>query len=90
MLMKNSSMTYYFYILRCCDNSLYSGIAKNPYQREEEHNSNNSKAAKYTRSRRPVKLVYIEEYNNKSSALKREAQVKKWSKSHKEALLIKN
>jgi putative endonuclease len=80
---------YYFYILRCSDSSLYSGIAKNPHKRVEEHNSNNSKAAKYTRSRRPVKLVYIEECSDRSIALKREAEIKKWPKTEKENL-VKN
>lgn len=78
---------YYFYLLRCADNSLYSGISTNPHRRAEEHNYNNAKASKYTRSRRPVKLVYIEECVDKSTALKREAAVKKWPKAKKEALL---
>jgi len=78
---------YYFYILRCCDNSLYSGITKNPERREKEHNESKSKASRFTRSRRPVKLVYIEKHKNLKSAMKREIEIKKWKKVKKEALV---
>ncbi len=78
---------YYFYILRCSDNSLYSGITKDPQRRVKEHNFDNAKASKYTRARRPVKLVYTEKCKSKESALKREAEVKSWEKKKKEALV---
>ncbi|MEA2020387.1 MAG: GIY-YIG nuclease family protein [Patescibacteria group bacterium] len=81
---------YYFYILRCSDNSLYSGVTTNPKRRVKEHNFDNVKASKYTRARRPVKLVYTEKHKSKESALKREAEVKSWKKKEKEKLISSN
>lgn len=78
-------MSYFAYILRCADNSLYSGYTTDPIAREKTHNS--AKGAKYTRSRLPVKLVYVEEYADKSSALKREAALKRLSHAEKEKLI---
>lgn len=80
-------MPYYFYILRCTDNSLYCGITTNLEKRLQEHNLNNSKGAKYTRSKRPVKLVYSKKYRDVNSAMKREIEVKKWPKAQKEKLI---
>ena len=54
------SEKHFAYMVRCKDNSIYSGYAVNPYKREEVHNS--GKGAKYTRNRLPVKLVYFEEF----------------------------
>lgn len=62
-------MSHFAYIVRCADGSLYCGYSTDPIAREKAHNS--AKGAKYTRSRLPVKLVYAEEYGDKSSALKR-------------------
>lgn len=79
-------MTYgYVYILRCKDNSLYTGRCMNLDQRLKLHNQ--GKGAKYTRSRRPCKLVYYEEIDNKSEALKREIAIKKLTKAKKEDLV---
>jgi putative endonuclease len=78
-------LSYFAYILRCADNSLYSGYTTDPIAREKTHNS--AKGAKYTRSRLPVKLVYVEEYADKSSALKREAALKRLSHAEKEKLI---
>ncbi len=78
---------FYFYLARCSDASLYSGIAKNLKEREEKHNA--GKGAKYTKSRRPVKIVYAEEYGTKGAALRREAEVKKWPRSAKVFLISK-
>lgn len=78
---------YYFYILRCADNSLYCGVTTDLERRVKEHNSDNSKASKYTRARRPVELVYTEEHEDLKSAMKREAQVKSWPKVKKEVLV---
>lgn len=78
-------MSYFAYILRCADNSLYCGYTTDPIAREKTHNS--AKGAKYTRSRLPVKLVYVEEYADKSSALKREAALKRLSHAEKEKLI---
>ena len=81
-------MSYYFYILRCADNSLYSGITNNLEKRIREHNLVNSKGAKYTRAKRPVKLVYSEKYRSKKTAMKREIEVKRLTKAEKEKLVL--
>lgn len=81
----NKKSLYYFYILRCADNSLYCGIANDVKKRLKEHNAR--KGSKYVRSRLPAALVYTEEYGDIGSALKREAEVKKWSKIRKEKLV---
>jgi predicted GIY-YIG superfamily endonuclease len=76
---------WYFYMVRCRDNSLYSGITDNPEERVKKHNS--GAGAKYTFSHRPVNLVYTEKHTNQSEARKREIQVKSWSKEKKEQLV---
>ncbi|OGK16309.1 hypothetical protein A2774_05195 [Candidatus Roizmanbacteria bacterium RIFCSPHIGHO2_01_FULL_39_12c] len=78
---------YYFYILRCSDNSLYCGQTNNLQRRINEHNSDKNKSAKYLRAKKPVKLVYSEEYPTLQLAMKREWQVKQWIRSNKEALI---
>lgn len=67
---------YYVYIARCADDTLYTGIATDLSRRIEEHNSS-EKGAKYTRVRRPVSLVYSEEFPDRSLASKREYEIKK-------------
>jgi putative endonuclease len=78
--------SYCVYMLRCSDETLYTGIALNAELREHEHN-NSPKGAKYTRARRPVTLVYSEICEDKSTALKREYAIKKLKRVQKEALL---
>ncbi len=73
---------YFVYILKCSDDSLYTGIAKDLEKRLKEHN-NSELAAKYTRSRRPVQLVFSKEFETRSLALKEEASIKKLSKQEK-------
>ncbi|PIP65502.1 hypothetical protein COU79_03650 [Candidatus Peregrinibacteria bacterium CG10_big_fil_rev_8_21_14_0_10_54_7] len=80
-------MSYYIYLLRCQDGSLYAGSCKDLHERERIHNT--GKGAKYTRSRLPVHIVYSEEYATRSEALKREAEVKRLSKESKEHLTQK-
>lgn len=77
---------YFVYILRCKDQTLYTGWTTNLERRINEHNSEKSKT-KYTRARRPVSLVYFEELNDKSLACKREYQIKQLSKKEKESLI---
>jgi predicted GIY-YIG superfamily endonuclease len=77
---------WYVYILRCSDGTLYTGSTDNVERRVAVHNS--GKGAKYTRSRRPVEIVYREEYETYSAALKREAAIKKLSRRDKLALLV--
>jgi putative endonuclease len=75
-------------MVRCADDSLYSGITTDLKRRIEEHNSSTKKAAKYLRAKKPVVLVYSEKYKDRNSALVREAEVKKLTKPQKEALVL--
>lgn len=75
------------YLLRCSDNSLYTGITRDLNRRLDEHNNNDRLASAYTRSRRPVSLVYHECCLNRSTASKREATIKKMTKIEKEKLI---
>ncbi len=79
---------WFVYIVSCCDNSLYTGVSNNLTKRVAAHNS--KKGAKYTRSRVPVSLVYSEEYETQSAALRREHQIKKLSRTQKIELIGKN
>ena len=76
---------YFVYILRCADGSLYTGFARDPDERLRVHNS--GKGAKYTASRLPVHIVYTEQCDSLSAALKRERQIKTWSRAKKQALV---
>ncbi len=76
---------WYVYLLRCTDGSLYTGITKDVDRRCNQHNAGT--ASRYTRSRRPVTLVYQEAYPGRSLALKREAAIKGMSKQQKESLI---
>ena len=77
---------WYVYIVKCSDNSLYTGITVDLERRVGEHNTS-KKGAKYTKSRRPVHLVYSETHQDRSSASKRESAIKKLSRSEKLILL---
>jgi putative endonuclease len=82
-------MSYFVYIVACSDTTLYTGIAKDVAQRIQEHNSS-AKGAKYTRTRRPVTLVHTEEFSDRSSASKREYEIKKMPREKKLQLSAKN
>ena len=69
-------MNAYTYLLLCADGSLYCGWTTDPDRREAEHNT--GKGSKYTRSRRPVRIVYLEKHRTKEEAMKREAEIKSW------------
>lgn len=77
---------YYLYILQCSDQTLYTGIATDLKRRLSEHNSSNL-GAKYTRGRRPLKLIYSQKFINRSEATKAEAKIKKLSRAQKLALI---
>lgn len=77
-------MSWYVYMVRCRDNSLYTGYTDDPNRRLAVHNA--GKGAKYTKSRLPVQLVYREECPDKSTALKREYAIKRLTKAEKELL----
>jgi len=78
-------MSWVCYLLRCADDTLYCGITNDMEKRIAAHNA--GEGAKYTRGRIPVKVVYSESCVDKSTALKREMQIKCLSRSAKEALL---
>jgi len=71
----------YAYLLKCSDGSLYAGWTNDPERRLKAHNSGT--ASKYTRSRRPVEMVYLEEFETKSEAMKREAALKMMTREQK-------
>jgi putative endonuclease len=72
---------FFVYILLCQDGSFYTGITTNLSQRLLDHK--NGKGGAYTRSHKPIKFIYTEELPDKSSALKREHQIKSWSRQKK-------
>ena len=72
---------WFVYILLCTDDSLYTGCTNNIEKRFSEHSS--GKGGRYTRSHKPVDIVYKESFHTKSEALKRECEIKKWRKSEK-------
>ena len=78
-------VTWYLYILRCGDGTLYTGITTDVEKRLELHRS--GKGAKYTRGRAPLELVYREICGSHSDALKRELAVKKLTRTQKEAMI---
>lgn len=82
-------MSYFTYILRCADDTLYTGITTDVERRVFEHN-HSEKGAKYTRMRRPVELVYNEKYASRSEACKREYSIKQLTREEKESLLSGN
>ena len=79
------SSTHFFYILKCSDGSFYAGSTTNLENRVKTHNQ--GKGATYTSKRRPVQLIYHEQFKSFDDAVQRERQVKKWSRAKKEALI---
>lgn len=79
--------TWYVYMIRCADGSLYTGITTNPTRRLRQHSGEIKGGARYTRSRGPLQLVFLEECEDRSRASKREAQIKSLSVKEKQALL---
>jgi putative endonuclease len=78
-------MAYYCYILECADGTYYTGWSTDPARRLAQHNA--GRGARYTRSRLPVDLVYIEEQPDRLSALRREIAIKRLSRAKKCALV---
>ena len=74
------------YVVRCCDGSLYTGITTDVDRRVYEHNYT-QRAARYTRARRPVKLMYSTDFPDRSSASKAEVKFKRLSRQEKEAAI---
>lgn len=79
-------MPYYIYILKCADGTYYTGSTNNIEKRVKAHNVAKT-GAKYTKSRRPVQLIYMEEFQTKSEALIREHAIKQLSHKQKQTLI---
>lgn len=82
-------MQYFVYLVRCADETLYTGITTDLERRMNEHNGmdKNAKGAKYTATRRPVHLVYSQKFSNRSNASKEEYRIKKLSREEKKILI---
>ena len=78
-------MSYYVYILLCADGSYYTGLTEDLEIRLAQHQA--GELPGYTKSRRPVKLVFSNEFSSMDDAIDRERQIKGWSKAKKEALI---
>lgn len=78
---------YHLYILKCADDTLYTGITTDLDRRVLEHNTS-PRAAKYTRARRPVELVYSKKFKNRSTASKAESRVKRLTREQKFQLFV--
>ena len=76
---------HYVYILRCADGTFYTGWTTDPERRTKVHNS--GQGAKYTRARRPVELIYYEEFDDKIEAQRREWAIKQLTRAEKEELI---
>jgi putative endonuclease len=85
--MPSAAKPWHIYIVRCADGTLYTGVAVDVARRLLEHNGKRTNGARYTRSRRPVKLVYQESAANRSAACKREYRIKRLSRRDKLALI---
>lgn len=80
---------WYVYLLRCSDDTFYTGITTDLQRRVNEHNTSTSGAA-YTRGRRPVKLIYTEKCDSRAAATRREYQIRKLRRKQKEELIPKD
>ncbi len=78
-------MPFYCYILECSDGTFYTGWTTDPQRREKQHNA--GAGARDTSTRRPVRMVYVEEVPDKISALKRELAIKRLPRQKKQALI---
>lgn len=80
-------MPFFVYLLECSDKSFYCGYTTDLEKRVAAHNE--GRGARYTRTRRPVKLVFFQKLKTRSTALKRELEIKKFSRKQKQALINK-
>ncbi|HEY3311928.1 MAG TPA: GIY-YIG nuclease family protein [Anaerolineales bacterium] len=78
-------MPYFCYIVKCVDGSFYTGWTTDPARREKQHNAGTG--ARYTRTHRPVQMVYIEEQPDRTSAIKRELAIKHLTHEKKDKLV---
>ena len=84
--MPKETAPWFVYMLICKDETIYTGITRDPEKRLDEHN-NGANGAKYTRSRRPVSMVYLEELPSRSIASSREYRIKRFSRRQKLRLI---
>lgn len=80
-------LRWHVYVVRCADDSLYTGIAVDVKRRIDEHNGIGRRGARYTRGRRPVQLCHVESFASRAEAARRETAIKKMSRGQKEALI---
>lgn len=85
--MAEDTAAWWVYLLQCSDQSLYVGITTDLQRRLQEHNGLTPGGARYTRSRRPVRLVWSEPSDSRSAAAQREAAIRKLSRMQKERLI---
>ena len=78
-------MTHYVYLLRCADKTFYVGETSDLQTRERDHNE--GRGGSYTARRRPVHIVYAEQFSSREEALRRERQIKRWTRQKKELLV---
>lgn len=83
-------MSYFLYILRSASNQLYIGQTNNLETREKEQNSKSSRAAKFVKDGEDFHLVYQEEFPTRLESMRRERQLKGWTRAKKEALISRN
>jgi len=81
-------MAFHCYMLRCVDYSYYVGHTDDPDHRIAQHHA--GEIAGYTQNRRPVRLVFVQEFPTREEALAAERQLKGWSRAKKEALILQN
>lgn len=84
-IQSSSKLNYFVYIVRCADDTLYTGFSTNIKHRIKAHNE--GKGAKYTKGRRPVILCYVESFATKQEALQREYKIKQLTRMQKEELI---
>jgi putative endonuclease len=84
-LPKGYELMWYVYIILCSDGSFYTGSSSSPDVRFSDHK--NGKGGRYTRLHKPIKRLYLEKLSSKSDALKRESQIKGWSRAKKIKIL---
>jgi putative endonuclease len=83
---REPAAAWWVYVLRCADGSLYTGITTDVDRRITEHNGDGAAGARYTRSRRPVRLVYVEPAADRAEATRRELAIKRLDRERKLAL----
>jgi putative endonuclease len=82
--------TFFVYIIKCADHTYYTGMTNNINRRWQEHCFSEDNKEAYTYSRKPLKLVFYESFNDIKQAFEFERKIKKWSKLKKQALINKN